>query len=196
MTIGVNDLTTLSAIKQYLRITQSNDDSLLQSLITNVSNAIQQYLNRIFAITDYTMVVNGPGYGCQVLVFENYPVTAVSSVYITGVSIPFVALNDFKTSGYRFDSNNIYLNGYEFCRGIANVQIAYSAGYASVPLSIVQAANQWIGFEYREIERIGQSAKTMNGENVSYVTDAMPKDVALILENWRQVVPSGGFGGI
>ncbi len=189
MTVGDDDLTTLANVKQYLRIAQANDDALLQTLITNVSDYIQVYLNRKFNSQDYTGIANGSGFGCQQLAFGNYPVSAVSTLTICGNAIPQVAITDGRTRGYRFSEDYIYLNGYEFVNGIANVQCTYTAGFDTLPPSIVQACNELVGLRYREIERIGQSSKVLNGENVNYITDAMQKSVSILLSNWKKVIP-------
>lgn len=192
MTVGANDLTTLASVKEYLRIAKDNDDGLLQSLITGISAAIQQYLNRVILSSDYVMVKNGAGYGQMVMPFDNWPCTAVTSVNLGGTVITQITINNFSNRGYRFDTQNLYLSGYVFPRGWANVIIDYTAGYETVPASIQQAANQWIGYEYREIDHIGHSSKVLAGENVQFITDAMPKDVELMLSTWKKVVPTGG----
>jgi len=41
--------------------------------------------------------------------------------------------------GFLFDTRRVLLRGFRFCRGVQNVAISYTAGYASVPLDLKQA---------------------------------------------------------
>lgn len=181
------DLTTLDNVKQYLQITTTNDDTFLTALVSNVSQFIETYLNRIIASASYTDFYNGVGYYTQTLALRNTPVTAVQLLTIDGVTI--TASAGFGKPGYNFDDSFIYLTGYSFGRGVRNIQVTYTAGYASTPLDIVQAANQLVAWRYKEIQRIGQQSKTLNNETTTYQTDAMPNDVKTILDRYIKKVP-------
>jgi len=184
---GANDLTTLDAVRTYLRLTGTNiGDDILESLITSVSAFIETYTNRVFNETDYTEVRDGIGCNAQKMVFANYPVSAVSAVTIDGTNIPAAA--SFNDAGYRFDSQVIVLNGYSFSKGNLNVTLAYTAGYSTIPYDLSQACNELVGLRYREIERIGQVSKIINSENVTFSKDAMPADVLITLNQYRKVI--------
>jgi len=184
---GANDLTTLDAAKGYLRLEGTNvGDDIIESLITSVSAFIETYTNRVFAETDYEEVRDGIGCFAQRMAFANYPVSAVSAVTIDGVAIPAAA--SFNDTGYRFDSQIIVLNGYSFSKGNLNVTLSYTAGYSTIPYDLAQACNELVGLRYREMERIGQVSKIIQGENVTFSKDAMPADVLLTLNQYRKVI--------
>lgn len=186
MTPGANDLTTLSNVKTYLRLTQTTDDNFIQSLITNASAFIQTFVSRIFASANYTETRDGLGCLSRKIAFSNIPVTAVSSVMIDGVNVP--ASPDFFSAGYRFNSNFLVLNGYAFTEGFQNIVLSYTAGYSTTPADIAQACIQMVALRYREAERIGQNSKTLNGENVTFTNEAMSPDVAITLGHWQKVM--------
>ncbi len=186
--MAAGDLTTLANVKAYLSppLTTTNDDALLSRLITAASQFIQSWLNRTIAVTSYTDTRNGGG-GARVFL-RNRPVTAVSSVTIDGVIVP--ASNPPPNgAGYLFDDNSIYLVGQVFSKGVQNVVIQYTAGYAATPPEIEQACIALVVLRYKERDRIGQVSKNLAGEVVSFQQKDMPADVATTLDQYRNVVP-------
>ena len=183
----MSDLTTLASVKQWLNLASgsTSDDALLSALITAYSEYIQTYINREFASATYSD--NWDGSGGSFMLFPNYPVTAVSSLSIDDISIPFVT--NTTDSGYRFDKNRIWLNNYLFNSGMGNIAVTYTAGYASVPPEIARATVELVGLRYREKDRIGMSSKTLAGEITAFITKDFPDSVKTILNNYRKVAP-------
>jgi hypothetical protein len=182
----VADLTTVAALKPWLRLTSVADDTLLASLVSGVSAWIQEWLGRIIASATYTDTLNGNGK--TALCFLHYPVTAVTSVTIDGVAIPARAVPG--GSGYYFDSDFLYLDGYCFTqKSNQNVVLVYTAGFASVPLDLALATNKLCAISYRELDRQGLSSKGLAGEQTNFIVTDMPKDVISILQSYKRVVP-------
>lgn len=181
------DLTTLANVKAWMGLPADNtdDDVLLNRLISSASAFIQTWLNRSFASQAYNEARDGTG-GARMM-FADYPVTAVSSVVVDGLSIP--ASPDVMSPGYRFDDKTIMLNGFIFGRGMNNVQLSYTAGYAATPLEIEQACIEMISLRYKERDRIGHQSKSLAGETVTFFIKDMPDSVRTILNNYRKVVP-------
>jgi len=182
----MTDLTTLDAVKAWLSLEETTDDALLSSLISATSQYIQSWLNRTFAITQYTERRDGVPYG-DTLVLRNHPVVSVSSVTMDGRVIP--ASPDYVSNGFWADDVAMYLVGYRMTKGRKNVAITYTAGYATVPLDIAQACTELVALRYSERGRIGHQSKTLNGEVVSFMVKDFPPDVQTILNNYREVVP-------
>ena len=66
----------------------------------------------------------------------------------------------------------------------ANVTLSY--GY--VPADLARAALEWVADRYASRTRIGQSAKTLGGqETTSFVVKAMPDVVDRLLRPYRRV---------
>lgn len=182
--MAASDLTTLANVKQWLNVSINTDDLLLTRLITATSGFIQSYLNRQLISQIY--IENRSGNNGNLMLFANYPATAVSAVTIDGTAIP--SAPDVKTAGYRFDSVSIFLNGYAFTRGFNNCVLSYTAGYSSIPLEIEQACFELIGLRYKERDRIGHVSKSLGGETVAFVQKDMTDDVKTILKNYKKVV--------
>lgn len=182
--MAASDLTTLANVKQWLNITVITDDALLTRLITASSGFIQSFVGRQFISQAY--VENRSGNNGMLMLFANYPVTAVSSITVNGTAIPLAP--DVKTAGYRFDSASVFLNGYSFTRGFNNCVLSYTAGYAAIPLEIEQACFELIGLRYKERDRIGHVSKSLGGETVTFTQKDMPDDVRRILQNYKKVI--------
>lgn len=180
------DLTTLNDVKGWLSITSTTDDELLSRLITGASAFIESWCTRSFALTQYTDVLNGKGSNTMLL--GNYPITAVSFVKVDNISIHAAA--DCTQIGYAFDDIAVYLQGGQiFTKGIRNVTITYTAGYADVPADIAMACFELVGKKYRERAHIGQTSKTLAGEIVSFMPSDLSKETMSMLRSYNKVVP-------
>jgi hypothetical protein len=114
-------------------------DAALQRMISACSAYIQNVLNRNIASARYTEARSGQG--ARQMQPAQYPVTAVNSLTINGVSIPsrppFSAQSVVTTvgffggvnAGFSFDDMNLYVDGYYFIRGYQNIAIDYVAGF-------------------------------------------------------------------
>lgn len=121
-----NDLTTVARLKPFLEITDTANDGPLQDLVTGASNYFLQLISRPSLYTQtYTEVRDGRGTTRMML--RNFPITAVSSVTINGISIP--ASSSPFAAGYVFDGDAVKLIGFCFEKGYNNVTIVYTAGY-------------------------------------------------------------------
>jgi hypothetical protein len=183
--MAAGDLTTLANAKQWLGVSGTADDALLTRLITAVSGWIVGYLNRPILTATYTNTSNGNG--GDTLLLPNTPITAVSSVSIDGVSIP--AQTGPTTSGYTFDTSAIYLNGYSFTQAKANVQITYTAGFATVPLEIEQAAIELVEYRYTAKQHPHQKSVGIAQQTTSFITQDVPDYIKSMLSNYRRVAP-------
>lgn len=178
------DLTTLNNVKAWLNLTVSTSDALLTRLISAVSAWVQTYIGRQIASQNYTEVRNGSG-GEQ-LFFANYPVTAVSAVTVDGVAIP--PQPSFGQAGYSFTGKLLTLTGYKFNRGLANVALTYTAGYAATPLDLEQATIELIALAFKERAHIGEDSAVFQGQTVTF-SKIVPPHTKDVLDKWRRVAP-------
>ena len=183
--MAANDLTTLAEAKQYIGISGTGDDGLLQALITRLSEWIQTYLSLDILAADRAEVRDG--HGSNTIVVAYYPIISVASVKINGVSIP--ASSGYAVSGYYFNDFTIKLRGYSFSPGEGNVELAYRAGYEQVPADLSQACLELLALRYKERDRFGISSKNLGPEQVQFVTDAIPKSVMAIFNNYFRRIP-------
>lgn len=134
------DLTTVQAATAYLQAAGLPVPADLEDLITGVSAEMQSFASRNFVSQPYSVTLSGQG-GDR-LNLPNTPISSVESVAVDGLNIP--SAGNPTSFGFVFSETQILLRGYRFCRGVQNIQIAYTAGYTPVPADIARAANEGI----------------------------------------------------
>ncbi len=151
--MAIGDLISLAAVKTWLGVVSTNDDALLVSLISQISRAIYNYINRA-SVLPANVVEAYDGTGRDQLLLRNWPVGAISSVVVDGRAIPpapQVAVGVYPLCGYVLEQSDdpppgamqqLFLRGpHVFHKGRQNVVVAYRAGYEilgetqTVPLS-------------------------------------------------------------
>src|SRR5439155_5656588 len=126
------------------------------------------------------------------MVLANSPVSAILSLSIDGLSIPPAPSDGGFAAGYSFTPTELALRGYVFTRRPQNVIVTYTAGYATTPPDIAQAAIELVSQRYRERSRIGEVSKALGGgETVSFSQKDMSEDVKTALLPYRVAAPSG-----
>lgn len=180
-------LTSVENVKQFLGINISDDDALLDALVTQASAYIEQWISRSVGLNEYTDVFDG--YGKTTYMFTNFPAQSVSHVYVNDIEIfPSTGVTD---SGYIFDETRLVLRGSKyFVQGQMNCSVTYMAGYATVPNELVIICTELVAFHYKQRERIGVTSKNLGGETISFSQENIPPAVKAIMINWRKVVPT------
>lgn len=178
----MTDLCSAADVQAFLSLPSGQDESLLESLVTRASVMVNSLINRNLLSASYTERFSGRGGSRQGL--SNYPVTAVSAVTIDGVSVP--AATGQLDAGYLFDENVVYLRGYVFTRGVRNVEIDYTAGFATVPADLSQACIEIVANKYKRRNNIEISGKTLNGETISFTTSDVPPSAKAVLANYTR----------
>ena len=181
MAAAPDDLCTLAELKSWLPNQGNNDDLTLQGLISNASLQVLQYLDRphLLASVLGALTENYDGNDSDRLLPRQFPIISVTSVAIDGV--PVQQATSPVTAGFLWDSRRVLLRGFRFHRGLQNVQISYSAGYASVPLDLKQAAIEAFALAYRQRVRIGEKSNSMNGQvTIAFdMSDVPPRSMAV-----------------
>jgi hypothetical protein len=183
----MSDLTTLATLESWLGLPAGNaDEDLLQRLIDAIGAAAESWCARSFAAQAFAETRDGTG-GTR-LAFANTPVSVVASVLVDGVAIP--PSPGAPLPGYLFSATAVTLVGFRFRRGQSNVALAYTAGYATIPADLEQAALDWAAHVYREKDRIGMTSETLQGQVTAFLVKDMPPRVQALLQPYRRVVPA------
>ena len=146
------NLVSLSDLKSWLDIAGTDDDMLLGRLITQISRAILNFIDRS-AILPQAYTETYDGRGDVSIMLRQWPVTAISSCTIEGVVIPTapaLIAGAPAQPGYVLDNvsaappgmmQRLSLRGYLFTCGLQNVTVSYNAGYqVTNELAVVQSA--------------------------------------------------------
>jgi Phage gp6-like head-tail connector protein len=142
------DLVSLADLKSWLGITATDDDVLLARLITQISRAIFNVIDRPAILPSaYTETYDG-GNDASIML-RQWPVTGVTSCVVDGVAIPPsppLVAGASAQIGYVLDTSDrappgamqrLSLRGFLFTCGVQNVTISYRAGYQITNESVV-----------------------------------------------------------
>lgn len=131
--MALGDLTTLDHIKGWRNppIETDAQDPALRRIITAASIFVLNDLQRALLSQAYTETRDGDG--SHVLLVDQWPVTAVSSVTVNGTAVVAATSADPSNTGftgYVFDKKGkLTLRGSRFTRGVQNVVVQYTAGF-------------------------------------------------------------------
>lgn len=185
------DLTTLASLKTYLNINNTNDDTLLGSLITAASAWLGNVMNFTPAQASYTETRDGRN--TMALMLKQWPVVSVASLTIDGLVIPASVANPGGgyTDGYIVDDSRVLLRGttYRFNKGYQNIAVSYTAGFNPIPFDLAQACNALCAFWYKRRDRIGVQTKTLGPENITFSMDDAPKETKTTIAQYMRVFP-------
>jgi hypothetical protein len=180
----------------------------LQQIITAMSSSIQAWLGRNLISASYTQTFDGKN--TDRIALPNSPITAVASLTIDGVAIPAStgALNPgfvFSTAQEPPPAPWLLLRCYRFCKGIQNVTVSYTAGYASdaIPAAIAQACREAMTALTQVAAREpGLIKEKVGGLEESYSSPVptanssldqfiLTPTITLALQPFRRVIPAG-----
>jgi len=78
MATSATSITSLQAVKRYLRISTSDDDRLLTELLDSATSRIEEFCQRTFITKNYKEFISGSGTGT--LSIPNFPVSSIRRI--------------------------------------------------------------------------------------------------------------------
>lgn len=121
------NLTSLARARAWAGVTSTNDDTLITSLIAEVSRFIHNYLGRASITSrEYTEVADGQSNVAMLL--KHWPVTKVLQVIVDSNLVAGYILEPWDGTPAGFQQK-LSLRGNSFDRGNSNISITYEAGY-------------------------------------------------------------------
>jgi hypothetical protein len=180
----VTDLTTAAAVQSYLGIPNTQDTSVISTLVTNASDFIQKYCARDFTTT-------GPydewydGSGNDALFLRNFPVVSVTSVSINGVAVP--PSTSPTVPGWFAGPYQVFYRLGIFCKGRMNVEVNYSGGYASVPAAIAQACIDMVAIKYKRRLNLEKQGEAIGQMSITFTNLDVSKQVLSTLDIYKRV---------
>ena len=184
-------LTDSGSVKAWCSITGASLDNVIASLIASVSQAIATYCGRNFGSQDYSEKLDG--LGKSELWMTNRPVTAVSAVWLNGVSVAAQPSGSPFGFGFTFDSMRLHYEGGVFTCGFQNVLVNYTAGLdysASNYADLWQAATEWVGLELEAKKHPDKKSDSLGQPGSAVYLGEMPWQVRAVVDRYRLVSPT------
>lgn len=172
--ISANALTTLEAVKQYLRVATTTDDDLLIQLINACSAAIENYCRRKFKAQTITEEYDGTNH--KYINLKSYPVANVSAVSVDGTA---VASNSYVC---KKETGVLVRKGGKWAAGDVNVSVTYTAGFITIPDDLELACKIYVNSIYKADV---QSFSTTFNEGFVFRADSIPVQVKFMLQPYR-----------
>jgi len=183
--MATGDLVTLETMRLYLgRETVQRDEAILTACITAAS---QRFVGETgvagvsASFTDYFDGDNGTIHVCS-----KGPLLTVTSVKVNADTITARATWD--AVGYVIDGDAVRLDGYAYTRGIRNCEIAYTAGWATVPEDVKLCVCELATWVYQNKDRVGIFSRTTEGGGTfQYQVLTVPASAKSIMDRYRRV---------
>lgn len=159
---------TLENLKAYLKITGSDDDSVLENCLRASSDFIESFCGRKFEKETFTEFFDGDD-GDSVFV-KNLPIA-----FPNYGSDSFLKINDEVVSEDDFgfyDHGKVFLKYGTFKAGRKNIEVKYQGGFDvdSLPSDLVQACLILAGQIFNREKSAGISSESLGDISVSYET--------------------------
>lgn len=138
--LAITTLITLSEIKDWLDLDDTDADAFLEQAISDWSNAVDTRLGRTILSTDYADEAHDGGKLAVIL--NNFPVSE-----LTSITVEDGALGD---DDYTYNANGIIRlkSGLPFGGGPGDVLVTYTAGYDTAPGDLKRSMKQIVALEY------------------------------------------------
>ncbi|MEE9584612.1 MAG: head-tail connector protein [Candidatus Brocadiales bacterium] len=165
----------MTNVKDYLGVAGSSDDALISRLVDWATDLIHSYCGRTFTEGTYDEYYDGDG--TEGILTNQYPISTVTLLEVDSIEKDASAYTLYGQLGL------LKLNSGTFSRGKKNVRLQYTAGYASVPNDLEQAAIELVAMKYydRGRNRLGISSKA----GVSYISH-LPDEIKVVLDLYKR----------
>lgn len=156
----MTDFATKANVKEFLGITGTSDDDLIDNILARTTQIIKNYTRRNNLLSgSVTELISGDGM-IRELVLQEYPVSAISSVYDDldrefGSGTLLVEGTDYKLvdeddPGSENPGIILRLDGNVWTKGDKNIKVVYTAGYSSAPADLVHAQILFSSYIYQQ----------------------------------------------
>ena len=194
MAVDADALTSLAAVKTYLGLTDTNTtrDTFVDDLIDRFTDLAEVYCNVKFKSASYTEYHNGSGKSGTVNLDE-YPVTAITSLH-DDVDREYGSDHLVASADYVWwDYGVIELDEDVFDKGFKNIKVVYTAGYATMPEDLQQAAVEQVAWNFKQSSVaggsgfLGLSSRGMADGSMSKFVESLLPSVKEILDRYQKM---------
>lgn len=184
-------LVSLAKLKNYLKITDTTNDTLLSSLVDQASVFIESYTGRKLEAQDYNVRMDG--HGENEFLFPQYPINTLTSFQYNTGNIGIPVWENYSTDGYFLDSETgIFSLTFGIHKGIKNIKVVCNAGYDTIPEDLQRACMQIATYYYSQAGKTTSQVKRerVDGAEIEYDTSigGIEQDSYVILNKYKKYV--------
>jgi len=195
MALAANALTSVSNVKEYLGITSTTYDTLIEQFINRVSDYMERYCRRNFKKTTFIQKYDGDG--TSSLVLRNYPIESIEYVKITKYpTAEFTTLYEAdlqvdKVAGKisiapRIGAVATPIAVQIFAVGHQNIEVKYVAGYTAIPDDLEEICIELVARKFKARGKEAISSEGIGGYSVSYFKVDIPEDIKQALNLFKR----------
>lgn len=187
--MAAGDLTDLATCYVTCDIVTSTaaTDAILSTFITALSAYVPNVINREILADNYIEFYNGNDKAN--LMLRQRPVLQITSVSWQGQTYTAIGDPIAGTTGVWTDGRNARLVNDTFPAG-STIQVAYSAGYTTVPADVKLAVAELVAEAYQRRTHVGENSRSAAGAiTISFDPKTMHNAIADKLNNYMAVVP-------
>jgi len=186
-------LTTYATVKAELGLTDDTQQTYIERLINVASQKIENYCNRKFNLTTYTLE-RYTGDDTNKLALRNYPVAALTRVIIDDTEIvtstlildAIAGLIDYKDSLFYSDTLKSGIAEYPELYQ-KNIQVTYTAGFATIPYDLEEVCIKEVVSRY-ENKGTAKNLKSWSLGNVSKTYSEQTQNGTGLLQTSKNIL--------
>lgn len=180
-------LITNAEARQYLGITTSIDDALLNALLDSFSAFVATYTGRRIESTAYAQLYDGSG--TARIILNEYPIISVTVLSqdldhsTKKYSSPYAATDFFLATG-----GIVELYEDIFVELQRSVYVSYTAGFATIPGDLKDLVKQMVAKRYQDCKdkRFGMQSKNVFDDSITFDFKDLPDSGKTILDRYRK----------
>jgi len=200
MAVGTYALTTLAKLKAFLSIGHTTSDTLLEDCIDRTTAIFEEYTRRNLKARDYHYDSDDGDYdadnaildgtGTDTVNLPQYPAVSLTTLRVNTTAI--TERDTILSVGWVLDKQNgiVTLVGYIFTKGVKNIELAYNAGFATIPEDLEQAAIEQAAWMFKQSapggNMLGVQAKNLADGSITYTARHLLPGVKDTLEVYKK----------
>lgn len=185
-----NQLVSVDDALSFIGIASDDERmSKLQMYINAASWFCNNHTHRKLKTRSLTEYYNGDG--TNVLLMNNYPITAITHVY-DDLNRAYGSDTEIDSSDLAYMPNDlackIVYDGGAFSVGIKNIKAEYTAGYTTIPWDLQQACLELVAYYWKNTEegRFGLISQQLADGSVRLETTTIPASVRQVLDLYKK----------
>jgi len=178
-------LITIADVYEFLSVSGSDDDVLMQNLIDRKTEQFEQYCQLdSFYVADYTEYYDGD-YSSYLFV-KNFPINSITEI---AVDADWVWGSDSTVTAtdYRIVEKNHIANKSYFSEGLQNIKVQYNAGYSVIPADIQEAMIEEVSRTYHRRKEIDVFIKTIQDGSQHRIPSGLMPGTKAILAKYKRL---------